>query len=83
MTKDKSKRKSPIQKVETIFIPENQAKEEYKKYIKLLKTRKDNHLEILKKSMYYAKQGKKLIDVYKAIQKAGLNKNNEPRLNIH
>ncbi len=78
----KIERKSPIQKVETIVIPEKQAEEEWKKYCKLLRTRKDKHLEIMKKSMYFAKQGKKLINVYDVIQKGGLNKNREPRLAI-
>ncbi len=75
-------RKSPIQKVTKITIPKEQAKEEWKKYCELLKKRKDEHLRILKESMYYAKQGKSLINVYEAIQKAGLNTNNEPRFAI-
>ncbi len=79
---DKVKRKSPIEKVDKIFIPEEQAKAEWKIYCDLLKKRKDEHLRILKDSMYWAKQGKALINVYEAIQKAGLNKNDEPRFAI-
>ena len=78
----KIERKSPIQKVQTIVIPEEQAKEEWKKYVQLLKKRKDKHLKILKESMYYAKQGKALIDVYEVMKKAGLSSKNEPRLAI-
>lgn len=78
----KVERKSPIQKVDKIVIPEKQAKEEWKKYVQLLKKRKDKHLEVLRQSMYYAKQGKALIDVYAVIKKAGLNSKNEPRLAV-
>lgn len=82
MEKEKVKRKSPIEKVQKIIIPEEQAKQEWKKYCELLKTRKDKHLKIMKESMYWAKKGKALIDVYETIQKAGLNKSNEPRFAI-
>ena len=75
-------RKSPIQKVTKITIPKEQAKIEWRKYNEILKKRKDKHLKILKDSMYWAKQGKSLINVYDVIKQAGLNKNNEPRLAI-
>ena len=76
------KRKSPIQKVEKIIVPKEQAKIEWRKYCELLKKRQDRHLKIMKESMYFAKQGKALINVYEVMKKAGLNKNNEPRLAI-
>lgn len=78
-------RKSPIQKVAKILVPKEQAKEEWKKYCELLNKRKNKHyehLKILKKTMYYAKQGKQFIDVYEVMKKAGLNSKNEPRLAI-
>lgn len=78
----KFERKSPIQKVAKILIPEEQAKVEWKKYCQLLKTRKDKHLKILKESMYWAKQGKQFIDIYEVMKKAGLSINNEPKLAI-
>lgn len=81
-TEKKVERKSPIQKVEKIIIPEEQAKVEWKRYCELLKKRKDKHLKIMKESMYFAKQGKALINVYDVMNKSGLNKNNEPRLAI-
>lgn len=83
-TKEEPKvvRKSPIQKVETFMIPEEQAKAEHKKYCELLKNRKDEHLKIMKQAMYFAKQGKSIIDIYATIKKGGLNKNKEPRLAI-
>lgn len=80
--KEKPKRKSPIEKVAKILVPQEQAKVEWKKYCELLKKRKDKHLKIMKEAMYFAKQGKKILDVYEAIQKAGLNKNGEPRFAI-
>lgn len=81
-TEKKKLRKSPIQKITKILIPKEQAKVEWKKYCKLLKKRKDEHLKILRASMYFAKQGKSLINVYEAIKKAGLNSKKEPRLAI-
>ena len=78
----KTERKSPIQKVAKILVPAEQAKVEWKKYCQLLKTRKDKHLKIMKEAMFFAKQGKQFIDVYEVMKKAGLNKNNEPRLAI-
>lgn len=82
MVEEKKKNKSPIEKISQIFIPEEQAKIEWKKYNELLKKRKDKHLQIIKQAMYFAKQGKTLIDIYETIKKGGLNKNNEPRLAI-
>lgn len=79
---EKAVRKSPIQKVTKILVPKEQAKEEWRKYCELLKKRKDRHLRIMKETMYHAKQGKALINVYEAIKKAGLNKNREPRFAI-
>ena len=81
-TEKKIERKSPIQKVEKIIVPKEQAKIEWKKYCEVLKKRKDKHLKIMKESMYFAKQGKALINIYDVIKKGGLNKNNEPRLAI-
>lgn len=81
-TEEKVERKSPIQKIAKILVPKEQAKEEWKTYCNLLKKRKDKHLKIMKEAMYHAKQGKKFIDVYEAINKAGLNSKGEPRLAI-
>jgi hypothetical protein len=80
--KEKQVKKSPIQKIDKIFIPAEKAKEEWKAYNELLKTRKDKQLKVMKEAMYYAKQGKYLVDIYDAIKKAGLNKNHEPRFAI-
>ncbi len=79
---EKPERKSPIQKVAKILVPKKQAAEEWKKYCQLLKKRKDKHLKIMKEAMYHAKKGRLLLDVYEAMQKAGLNSKNEPRFAI-
>lgn len=74
--------KSPIEKVDKIKVPAEQAKEEWRKYVDLLKTRSDKHLKIMKDAMYHAKNGKELIDIYEVIKQAGLNEKLEPRLAI-
>ena len=81
-TENKVERKSPIQKVQKIVVPIEQAKIEWKKYCELLKKRKDKHLKIMKDSMYWAKQGKALINVYEVMKKAGINSKNQPRFAI-
>lgn len=74
--------KSPIEKVEKIMIPEEQAKEEWKKYCELLKERKEKFLKVMKDSFYHAKEGRALINIYDVMRKAGLNEKNEPKLAI-
>ena len=75
---------SGLQKFENakIKMPQEQAKEEWKKYVELLKTRKEKYLETMKKAHYEMKQGKELIDVYKIMKEVGLNDLNEPKLAI-
>jgi len=66
--------------VDKIKMPQEVAAEEWKKYNALLKKRKDKYLEDMKKAMYQLKQGKELIDIYVVMEKAGLNKEQQPRL---
>ncbi len=75
---------SGLQKFEKakIKMPKEQAKEEWKKYVELLKTRKEKYLETMKKAHYEMKKGNELIDVYKVMQQVGLNEENEPKLAI-
>jgi hypothetical protein len=80
--KEKGERKSPIQKTKKIVLPKEQARIEWRKYVNLLKTRKDKHLRIMREAMYYAKKGKELIDVFEVMKAGKLNSNNEPRLAI-
>jgi hypothetical protein len=65
-----------------IKMPKEKAKEEWKKYVELLKKRKEKYLETMKKAHYHMKQGKELIDVYKIMKQAGLSDLNEPKLAI-
>lgn len=74
--------KSAIEDVKKILIPEDEAKEEWKKYNALLKTRSDRHLKIMKDSFYHAKEGRALINIFEVMKKAGLNEKNEPTLAI-
>jgi hypothetical protein len=78
----KKERRSPIQKVNKILVPKEQAKKDWKKYCELLKKRKDKHLKIMKESMYYAKQGKALINIFEVMKEAGLSSKKEPRMAI-
>lgn len=71
-----------VKEIVKIKMPKEQAKEEWKKYVNVLKKRKEKYLQTMKQAMYHMKEGRELIDVYKAIKKAGLNEDNEPRLAI-
>jgi len=68
--------------VEKIKMPKEQAKEEWKRYNDLIKTRHEKYLKDMKDCMYQLKQGRDLIDIYKVMESAGLNKKHEPRLAI-
>ncbi len=74
--------KEAVKEIVKIKMPKEQAKEEWKKYVDVLKNRKEKYLQTMKQAMYHMKEGRELIDVYKTIKKAGLNENNEPRLAI-
>ena len=68
--------------LEKIQMPQEKAKEEWKKYNELIKKRKDKYLEDMKKCMFELAKGKELIDIYKVMEKAGVNKDCYPRLAI-
>ena len=74
--------KEAVKEIVKIKMPKEQAKEEWKKYVDVLKKRKEKYLQTMKSAMYHMKEGRELIDVYKTIKSAGLNENNEPRLAI-
>lgn len=74
--------KEALKEIKTIKMPKEQAKEEWKKYCEVLKTRKEKYLKVMKDAHYQMKEGNELIDIYKVMKKAGLNENNEPRLAI-
>lgn len=71
-----------LKELPTITLPKDQAKEEWKKYCKVLKTRKDKFLKTMKDAHYQMSQGNELIDIYKIMNEIGLNENNQPRLAI-
>lgn len=68
--------------IEKIQMPKEKAKVEWKKYIDLIKKRYDKYLEDMKNCMYHLSQGKDLIDINKVMEKAGINKNYQPKLAI-
>ncbi len=68
--------------LEKIQMPVEKAKEEWKKYTELIKTRREKYLKDMKSCMYELKQGKELIDIWKVMEKIGLNKNYEPKMAI-
>lgn len=74
--------KGELEKITKISMPKDQAKEEWKKYCDLLKERQEKFLKVMKESMHHIKEGRNLIDVYEAMQKAGLNEKGEPKLAI-
>ena len=68
--------------IEKIEMPKEKAKSEWKAYNVLIKTRHDKYLTDMKKCMYELKEGKALIDIYKVMEKAGVNKKYQPKLAI-
>lgn len=74
--------KEAVKEIVKIKMPKEQAKEEWKKYVDVLKKRKEKYLQTMKQAMYHMKEGRELLDVYKVMKMAGLNENNEPRLAI-
>ncbi len=68
--------------VDKIKMPIELAKQEWKKYNDLLKTRKEKYLEDMKKAMHQLKQGNELIDIYVVMEKTGVNKLQQPKLAI-
>ena len=63
-------------------IPKEKAYKAWKKHVSLLKTRRDEGLEILRGAYYHASRGHKIIDIYQSMQNAGLDKNGWPQLAI-
>ena len=71
----------PEEKVDEIVkhkMPKDQAKEVWKKYCEVLRTRKDKFLKIMKDAHYQMKEGRELIDIYEVMKKFGLSEKNEP-----
>jgi hypothetical protein len=68
--------------IKTIEITKEEADKEYEEYSKLVKEREEEHLEILKKCAYHLKQGRKVINIFDAIQQGGVDETGEPKLAI-
>lgn len=71
-----------LKELPKITLPKDQAKEEWRKYCKILKTRKEKFLKTMKDAHYQMSQGHELIDIYKIMKEVGLNENSQPRLAI-
>lgn len=66
-----------------IEMGEEEAKEEYKKYVEAVKTKKEVQYEELKKVYHALSKGMKVIDVYEAMKLGGVDEvNKEPKLAI-
>ena len=63
-------------------IPKEKALVAWKEYLELLKNRDDEGAKVLKQAYYHASKGRKIIDIYQAIQNSGLNKEGWPQLAI-
>lgn len=61
---------------------QEEAEKQYIKYCELLKKHPSEQYKILKKAYYAIKQGKQIIDIYKAFEQAGTFESGYPRLAI-
>ena len=68
--------------VKEFDIPKEKALKAWKEYLELLKNRDDEGAKVLKQAYYHASKGRKIIDIYQAMQSAGVNKEGWPNLAI-
>ena len=68
--------------VKEFNIPKEKALKAWKEYLELLKNRDDEGAKVLKEAYYHASKGRKIIDIYQAMQNAGVNKDGWPQLAI-
>ncbi len=68
--------------IQKIQMPKEKAKEEWKKYNELIKKRQEKYLEDMKKCMFELSKGRELIDIYKVMEKVGVNKDYQPRIAV-
>ena len=68
--------------VKTISMPKEEAKKAYKEYLAIVKTRKEEYVEDLKKVYHALKEGKKVIDIFAAFRDTGNNEEGDPNLAI-
>jgi len=74
--------KEVIKDIPKIKMPKEQAKEEWRKYVNVLKKRNEKYLKVMKEATYQMKEGRELLDVYKVMKQVGLTEDGEPRLAI-
>jgi len=65
-----------------ITMPKEQAQKEWKNYREVLVRRQEKYLMQMYECLSHMRRGRKLLDVFEAIKKAGLNEKQEPRLAI-
>jgi hypothetical protein len=68
--------------VSSLEMSEEEAEKAYRDYSEAVKSRKEKYLEDLKKVYYNLKQGRKVIDIFDVMKRAGVNEQGEPRLAI-
>jgi hypothetical protein len=68
--------------VKTISMSKTEAEKAYKEYLALVKTRKEGYVEDLKKVYHALKEGRKVMDIYDAFKKTGVDENGDPKLAI-
>ena len=66
----------------TITIPRGEAKKIYQNYAEVVKGRKEQYLQELKKTYYHLSKGHKVLDIFEVFKKSGVNKSGEPKLAI-
>jgi hypothetical protein len=68
--------------IDKIKMPKDIAKVEHKRYSELIKKRNDKFLKDMQKATFQLSKGRELIDIYKVMEKVGLNKEFQPKLAI-
>lgn len=68
--------------VKKITISKEEAKQEYEKYLEIVKVHKERIYEDLKKAYHALSQGNQVIDIFTAFKKTGVNEQGEPKLAI-
>ncbi len=71
-----------MQNVKTVSMPKDEAEKAYKEYLAIVRTRKEEYVDDLKKVYHALKEGKKVIDIYDAFKKTGVDETGDPKLAI-
>lgn len=68
--------------VKTITMPREKAKEEWRTYLALLRTRKEQYLREFKDAYWQLARGRKILDIYEVFKAAGVDDQERPKLAI-